>query len=159
MWYFFTIYWSHAVPYARKAGQKRERTHTDRREVTMTRKHIETGERLRHYREACALSQQQVANALNIERSTYTRYETGETEPGLSAIVKLSAIYNVSPTQLLPMEEADDEPVRKLKDTVQSDSPIYQLSKDERGLIALYRALNKGEKKQAHELIIKLRRD
>jgi len=115
--------------------------------------HKETAERLRHYREACALSQQQVAKALNIERSTYTRYETGKTEPNLSSIVKLSAIYNVSPAQLLPMSEADDETVHSFKDNTRSSIPIFQLSKDERGLIAMFRALNKDKKKQALAII------
>ena len=124
----------------------------------MTSKHKGTAERLRHFREACALSQQQVANALNIERSTYTRYELGKTEPNLSSVVKLSAIYNISPTELLPMLEAEDDSASRLKDTVQSNSPIFQLSKDERGLVALYRALNKDEKKQLRELVAKLRR-
>ena len=124
----------------------------------MTSKHKGTAERLRHYREACALSQQQVANALNIERSTYTRYELGKTEPNLISVVKLSAIYNISPTELLPMLEAEDDSASRLKDTVLANSPIFQLSKDERGLIALYRALNKDEKKQLRELIAKLRR-
>jgi transcriptional regulator with XRE-family HTH domain len=124
----------------------------------MTSKHKGTAERLRHFREACALSQQQVANALNIERSTYTRYELGKTEPNLSSVVKLSAIYNISPTELLPMLEAEDGSASRLKDTVQANSPIFQLSKDERGLVALYRALSKDEKKQLRELIAKLRR-
>ncbi len=124
----------------------------------MTSKHKGTAERLRHFREACALSQQQVANALNIERSTYTRYELGKTEPNLSSVVKLSAIYNISPTELLPMLEAEDDSASRLKDTVQANSPIFQLSKDERGLVALYRALSKDEKKQLRELIAKLRR-
>ena len=124
----------------------------------MTSKHNGTAERLRHFREACALSQQQVANALNIERSTYTRYELGKTEPNLSSVVKLSAIYNISPTELLPMLEAEDDSASRLKDTVQANSPIFQLSKDERGLVALYRALSKDEKKQLRELIAKLRR-
>ena len=124
----------------------------------MTSKHKGTAERLRHFREACALSQQQVANALNIERSTYTRYELGKTEPNLSSVVKLSAIYNISPTELLPMLEAEDDSASRLKDTVQANSPIFQLSKDERGLVALYRALNKDEKKQLRELVAKLHR-
>ena len=38
-------------------------------------------------------------------------------------------------------------------DTVHNNSPIYQLSKDERGLIARYRALDRDEKKLAMELM------
>ena len=113
-------------------------------------------EKLRHYREACVLSQKQVADALNIERSTYTKYETGDTEPNLNTIVRLAAIYNVSPTELLPMDAADDPKIRGLQDTANANSPIYQLSKDERGLIARYRALDKSDKMQALEMMGKL---
>ena len=54
------------------------------------------------------------------------------------------------------MELSDDPSVGALKDTAGADSPIYQLSKDERGIIARYRALSKDEKKQAAELMGKL---
>ena len=119
----------------------------------MSPKNDKVADKLRHYREACVLSQKQVADALNIERSTYTKYETGDTEPNLRTIVRLAAIYNVPPAELLPMEAADDPAVQGLKDTARNNSPIYQLSKDERGLIARYRALDKAQKKQARELM------
>ena len=114
------------------------------------------GERLRRYREGCALSQQQVADALLIDRTTYTKYETGSIEPNLGFIVKLASIFNVSPVDLLPMEEAVKKPLRNLKDTLPADSPIYQLSKEERGLIALFRVLNKEKRKEAKQLIANL---
>ena len=53
------------------------------------------GRRLKFYRDNCELSQQQVANALNIERSTYTYYETGKTTPSASMLLKISKIFNV----------------------------------------------------------------
>ena len=121
----------------------------------MREKNKTVAEKLRHYREACVLSQKQVADALNIERSTYTKYETGDTEPNLAAIVRLSAIYNVSPAELLPLEQADAAELDAVKDAAKAhaDSPIYQLSKDERGLIARYRALSAENKKLAAQLI------
>ena len=116
----------------------------------------EIAEKLRHYRESCALSQKQVADALNIERSTYTKYESGATEPSAKTLVKIAKIFNIDPVELLPMESADDERVNRLRDVTRADSPIYQLSKDERGLIARYRALSKEEKKLALEMMGKL---
>ena len=80
-------------------------------DVRMDPKENSVAEKLRRYREACVLSQKQVADALNIERSTYTKYETGDTEPNLNTIVKIAAIYNVSPTELLPMEVSADASV------------------------------------------------
>lgn len=115
-----------------------------------------TAEKLRHYRESCALSHRQVADALGVERSTYTKYETGKSEPNLYTLMKLAAIYNVSPEMLLPDMEPDDEKLRHMRDASLFDSPIYQLSKDERGLVALFRALSREDKQEAMELMANL---
>ena len=119
----------------------------------MNQRNKEVGEKLRFYREACALSHQQVADALNVERSSYTKYESGSTAVNVKTLLKLAQIFNVSPTELLPDEPDDDRFSDRLRDSARADSPIYQLSKDERGLIALYRVLSKADKKQALELM------
>ncbi len=111
-------------------------------------------EKLRYYRESCALSQKQVADALNVERSTYTKYETGDSTPGLETVVKIARIFNVSPLKLLPEIDIDDE--NRLVDSVRADSPIFQLNKDERRLIALYRVLSKEDRRTAQELVANL---
>ena len=118
----------------------------------MDSKNKEIAEKLRFYRESCALSHQQVADALNIERSTYTKYESGKSTVNVPLLLKLSKIFNINPTDLLHDEPDDKRPVH-LRDPARADSPIYQLSKDERGLIARYRVLSKEEKKQALLLI------
>ena len=115
--------------------------------IIMSKKSVKTGEKLRKCREACALSQQQVADALNINRTTYTKYETGDSDIALITLVKLAAIYNVSPMELLPV--IDEEEQQVLADRAGADSPIYQLAKDERSLVALYRALPKDKKREA----------
>ena len=119
----------------------------------MDQKNKGVAEKLRFYREACALSHQQVADALHIERSTYTKYESGTTAVNVKALMKLAKIFNVNPTELLPDEPDEGKRSIRLKDSARADSPIYQLSKDERGLIARYRVLSKAEKKQALELM------
>lgn len=122
----------------------------------MPQKNQEIAEKLRYWREACAITQEQIAEALNITRSAYTQYERGKATPNLHSIVKIAAVLNISPMLLLPMDTPTERPVRRLQDVVQSGSPIYQLSKDERGLIAKYRVLNKEQKRLAHELIAKI---
>lgn len=112
----------------------------------------EVAEKLRGYREASALSQKQIADALGIERSTYTKYETGETPLKLSALVKIAEIFNIPAEALLPENSEKREPSQAVKDMT-ADSPIFQLSKDERGLIARYRALSKEEKRKAVDII------
>ena len=122
----------------------------------MNPKNKGVAEKLRFYRESCALSHQQVADALNVERSTYTKYESGSSAVNVKMLIKLAKIFNVNPTDLLPDDPDDDERAKRLRDAARADSPIYQLSKDERGLIARYRVLSKTEKKQAVELMGKL---
>ena len=110
-------------------------------------------DKLRYYREASALSQQQVADALGVNRSTYTKYETAQSTPKLKTIVKIATIFNVAPELLLPENNSGAAPPKQMKDTATADSPIYQLSKDERGLIARYRSLDKDQKREIIEMI------
>lgn len=114
----------------------------------------ELSEKLRYYREASALSHQQVANALGIDRSTYTKYETGDSRPRLPTLLRIAEIYNVPVEALLPDNRHDGSSKAVLDSS--ADSPIYQLSKAERGLVASFRALSDEQKAQAVELIANL---
>lgn len=62
---------------------------------------------LKFYRHECGLTQQQVADRLKIERSTYTYYETGKTKPDINTLIKIAKVYNINYTQLL--EGVEDE--------------------------------------------------
>ena len=100
-------------------------------------------EKLRSCRNKCGLSQRQVAEALGVERSTYTGYENGRTEPNLITLVKLSQIFCVEPTTLLPNENSDTS----FRDSDSSaPNPIYSLSKDEQSLLIAYRLLSDKDK-------------
>lgn len=50
-------------------------------------------------------SQDEIAKKLNIARQTYGFYETGDREPNLSTLLKLSELYNVSTDYLLGHEK------------------------------------------------------
>ena len=50
---------------------------------------------LRILRRQNKMSQQQVADALEVSRSTYCSYESGRRTPDIEAIVKLSVFYRV----------------------------------------------------------------
>ncbi len=104
---------------------------------------------LKKLRENNGYTQQQVANALNIERSTYTYYETGKTTPDINTIIKLAKIFNISYTEMLENEEKENR--KSLKDSCDDlytcyDSKdfdyVYELSKKEKTLISLYRVLS-----------------
>lgn len=66
---------------------------------------------LKYYRHECGLTQQQVAERLKIERSTYTYYETGKTKPDINTLIKIAKVYNISYTQLLQGVEEELEDV------------------------------------------------
>lgn len=57
--------------------------------------------RLRDLREDHDLSQQKVAEQLNMYRSVYRRYEVGERETPAWVVVKLAEFYKVSADYLL----------------------------------------------------------
>lgn len=101
-----------------------------------------TSEKLRACRTNCGLSQKQVADALGVDRTTYTYYECGR-EPHLSTLVKLAQIFCVDIAALLPQENG----AATLRDSEQNvTNPIYSLTKDEQNLLILFRLLNDADK-------------
>ena len=57
--------------------------------------------RLREMRENNHLYQRQIAEYLNCTQQTYSRYETGELQPSLSVMERLSEFYNTSVDYLM----------------------------------------------------------
>jgi transcriptional regulator with XRE-family HTH domain len=57
--------------------------------------------RMRDLREDADRSQQEVADVLNMHRSVYRRYESGERETPAWVVVKLADYYKVSTDYLL----------------------------------------------------------
>ena len=63
--------------------------------------------RMRDLREDHDKTQQEIAELLNMHRSVYRRYESGERETPSGVIVKLAQYYRVSTDYLLGLK---DEP-------------------------------------------------
>ncbi len=59
-------------------------------------------ERIKMLRHSLSMTQQQVADKIGIERTTYTYYEMGKTEPSLKTLAKLSKLFNVSFDVMIP---------------------------------------------------------
>ena len=108
------------------------------------------GQRLTKYRKLCGLTQQQVADILSLNRTTYTKYETGVSEPSLEILKKIVAIYGIDVNAVL----GDEEFEKKVADF---DMPLYTLSKEEKDIVGIYRMLSNEEKKQVYEHIIKIK--
>lgn len=59
------------------------------------------GERLLEFRKAKQLSQEEVADNLNVTRQTVSKWETDQSTPDFDKIVPLCELYNVSSEELL----------------------------------------------------------
>ena len=57
---------------------------------------MEIGTKLRELREAEKLTQQQLAEKLQIPRVNYTRYETNAARPDYETLVKIADFFDVS---------------------------------------------------------------
>ena len=64
-------------------------------------------EKLYELRRAAGLSQEELAERLNVSRQAVSKWENGAAQPELSKLVELSRLYGVSVDELLSLEEAD----------------------------------------------------
>ena len=60
---------------------------------------------IRNLRKERGLTQQQVADCLNIDRSTYAYYESGRTRFNIDVMIKLAHFYEVSYATLIGRPE------------------------------------------------------
>lgn len=97
---------------------------------------------LRNLRTGLGFTQLQVAEALNIDRSTYTYYETGKTVPDIKTIMKLMKIFNVSYEELLGEKSNKNSFAnRTVREADFTFGKINELSKQEKLMIISYRLL------------------
>lgn len=62
---------------------------------------IKIGKKLRMLREKFGYTQQHMANILNVDRSTYSYYETEKTSPDIATLITLSNVFCVGIEELL----------------------------------------------------------
>lgn len=91
------------------------------------------GDRLKKLRESKKISQQQLAEKLNINRSTYARYELNQTQPDYETLQKIANFYGVSTDYILTgintkFTEKDERDIAKrmeqLKNVLVSDGGL-----------------------------------
>lgn len=91
---------------------------------------MNTAERLRDLREKAGFSQRDMADKLNIGRTTYVKYETGDSKP-VRKLTEIAAIFNVSVDYLLGKEN-----------NMENEIPDEIYTREERKLIKKYRQLD-----------------
>ncbi|MNL99732.1 HTH-type transcriptional regulator ImmR [compost metagenome] len=62
-------------------------------------------DRLKTLRKQAGLTQKEMANKLNIQRVTYSHYETGRSQPSIDTLVILALIFECSIDYLVGVSE------------------------------------------------------
>jgi len=75
---------------------------------------MNTAEILKSLREQHGLSQQDVADKLNIDRTTYVKYESGSSKP-VRKLAEIASLFNVSTDYILGTEEPKKKIPKDLK--------------------------------------------
>ena len=82
------------------------------------------GEKIQALRKQHGMSQEQLADALNISRQAVSKWETNESQPDIERLIEISGMFNVSTDYLikdgysLTTNTAVTAPIRKNKDEV-----------------------------------------
>lgn len=102
-------------------------------------------ERLRTARTVCGFTQQQIADILGIDRSAYSYYETGRTEPSTENLKRLAALLKTDVAWLLGEDSmpgflSDNESIFSIQRSV-NEQRISELSDEEKEIIGLFRML------------------
>ena len=113
---------------------------------------VEIGKQLKAHRRLLKVSQQIIADQLNIDRSTYACYEIGKTFPPIDTLIRLSQIYNTSLEELLGLKR--ERTLMLAEDTAAYDPATpMTLSADERALILKLRKLDAGDIVKVTDLV------
>ena len=74
---------------------------------------MELAEKLKHHRKKQGLSQEKVAELLNLSRQAISKWENGHTAPDIDNLVLLSNIYKVSIDELLQENQQLQEAIQE----------------------------------------------
>ena len=115
-------------------------------------------EQLKIIRKANKFTQQELADAIGIERSTYASYETGRNKPDVILLSKIAKVFGVSSDFILEIDTTvplnmEDIPVQYKKKS--GNQLVSTLSKEEKGVLAKYRLLSDNKKTELVDFLEK----
>lgn len=115
---------------------------------------------LKKLRKICGFNQEDVSKVLGIDRSAYSYYESGKTEPNIKNLIKIARMFKVDVDTVVGNSEYAEslrlgtEPSEKYDTEIAADiSALNKCSADERLLVAWYRQAE--DKKEILELVKK----
>ena len=115
-------------------------------------------EQLKIIRKANKFTQQGLADAIGIERSTYASYETGRNKPDAVLLSKIAKVFDVSSDFILEIDttvplNVEDISVQYKKKS--SNKLVSTLSKEEKNVLAKYRLLSDNKKAELVDFLEK----
>ena len=115
-------------------------------------------EQLKIIRKANKFTQQGLADAIGIERSTYASYETGRNKPDVNLLSKIAKVFDVSSDFILEIDttvplNVEDIPVKYKKKS--GNKLVSTLSKEEKNVLAKYRLLSDNKKAELVDFLEK----
>jgi len=105
---------------------------------------------LKQHRKDLSLTQEQVAQVLEIDRSTYAYYESGRSCPSLEIAAKFAALFGVTVDALVRRAEDDTTNPRM------HDEDFRFLRKEEQNLLLRYRRLSYDARDEARKYLEEL---
>lgn len=113
---------------------------------------------LRKFREANGFTQTQIGIILGTGRTTYTKWESGDTLPNPVQLAMLASIYNKSVNDFYRDENGFTVCSTKFDEPYKNHF-LSELNDDEKMLLSKFRLLNDDEKKKVSEYIETINKD
>ena len=115
-------------------------------------------EQLKIIRKANKFTQQGLADAIGIERSTYASYETGRNKPDVVLLSRIAKVFDVSSDFILEIDttvplNVEDISVQYKKKS--GNKLVSTLSKEEKSVLAKYRLLSDDKKAELVDFLEK----
>ena len=114
-------------------------------------------QRLRELRTTAGMTQQEVAEHLDLQRSTYAYYETGAIEPSLPVLQRIAAEYRVTVGYILGNEDiVTSLPLHQAaNDPLEGAQLLRECTREERRFLSLLRRMNDEQLKDLQDFCLK----
>lgn len=110
--------------------------------------------RMKSIRKMNGLTQAEVAQALNLERTAYTKYETGRV-PSLETLFRFASLFNISPIELI-IGDSENSFARIHSENPNEASNNMYLLPSEKQLMLRFRLCSDEDKRRVMDEIIDL---
>ena len=110
--------------------------------------------RMKSIRKMNGLTQAEVAQALNLERTAYTKYETGRV-PSLETLFRFASLFNISPIELIIGDSENSFAHIHSENPNEASNNMYLLP-SEKQLVLRFRLCSDEDKRKVMDEIIDL---